>query len=162
VLGWSGPVSSRRIHASNTERGGTFQLLCRDALNKALSRNFDLEVRIRVGNGRPHNLDLATRERDIVAECKAFAFIMMRRNATVYLRSMRDVQRALIVKSAHIPSGGDSGAVLRPLEPQFPRRDNSFGDARNGRRASLHQRLLQGIKTSGTATITRERVAGFS
>jgi hypothetical protein len=46
VLGLSGPVSSRRIHASNTERGGTFQLLCRDALNKALSRNFDLEVRI--------------------------------------------------------------------------------------------------------------------
>lgn len=119
LLCLAGPVSSRRIHASNTERGGTFQLLCRDALNKALSRNFDLEVRIRVGNGKPHNLDLATRERDIVAECKAFAFIMMRRNATVYLRSMRDVQRALIVKAPTSQAGETLAQYYVRLNPNF-------------------------------------------
>jgi len=59
---------------SNTERGKAFQLLCRDALARALSRDFDLEVPIQIGSGKPHFFDLATREHDIVAECKAFAF----------------------------------------------------------------------------------------
>lgn len=84
---------------SNTERGKAFQLLCRDALRRELGRDFDLEVPIQIGSGKPHSFDLATKERDIVAECKAFAFtatgknpsakITTLREATFYLRSYR-------------------------------------------------------------------------
>lgn len=45
---------------SNTERGKAFQLLCRNALKLALSRDFDLEVPIQIGSGKPHTFDLAT------------------------------------------------------------------------------------------------------
>jgi hypothetical protein len=66
---------------SNTERGKAFQLLCRDALNRTLGRTFDLEVPIDIGGTKPHLFDLATRERDIVAECKAFAFTATGKNS---------------------------------------------------------------------------------
>lgn len=82
----------------NTERGKAFQLLSREALKQTLGCDFDLEVPIQVGSGKPHLFDLATRERDIVGECKSFGFtatgnnpsarITVMREATVYLRSI--------------------------------------------------------------------------
>jgi hypothetical protein len=116
---------------SNTERGKAFQLLCRDALRLALGRDFDLEVPIRIGSGKPHFFDLATRERDIVAECKAFTFtaggnnpaakITTLREATVYLRSIPgNVQRVLIVKHAPHPKRGETlGRYFVRLNPNF-------------------------------------------
>lgn len=104
---------------SHTQRGKAFQLLCRDAMKRAFGRDFDLEVPIQIGSGKPHLFDLATGERDIVAECKAFAFtaagnnpsakITTLREATVYLRSIPgNVQRVLIVKHAPHPKRGET------------------------------------------------------
>jgi hypothetical protein len=116
---------------SNTQRGRSFQLLCRDAMKKAFGRDFDLEVPIQIGSGKPHSFDLATKERDIVAECKAFAFtatgnnpsakITTLREATVYLRSIAgDVQRVLIVKLAPHPKRGETlGHYFVRLNPSF-------------------------------------------
>lgn len=116
---------------SNTERGKAFQLFCRDALKRALGRDFDLEVPIQIGSGKPHSFDLATRERDIVAECKAFAFtaagnnpsakITTLREATVYLRSIPgNVERVLIVKHAPHPKRGETlGRYFVRLNPNF-------------------------------------------
>jgi hypothetical protein len=116
---------------SNTERGKAFQLLCRDALKRVLGRDFDLEVPIQIGSGKPHTFDLATRERDIIAECKAFAFtatgnnpsakITTLREATVYLRSIPgDVQRVLMVKRAPHPKRGETlGQYFVRLNPNF-------------------------------------------
>jgi len=116
---------------SNTERGKAFQLLCRDALKQALGRDFDLEVPIQIGSGKPHTFDLASKERDIIAECKAFAFtvagnnpaakITTLREATVYLRSIPgEVQRVLIVKRAPHPKRGETlGQYFVRLNPNF-------------------------------------------
>ena len=100
---------------SNTERGKAFQILSAKALKLALSRDFDLEVPISIGPGKPHSFDLATRERDIVVECKAFGFtasgnipsakITTLREATAYLRAVKgDVRRLLVVKRAPHPT----------------------------------------------------------
>jgi len=116
---------------SNTERGKAFQLLCCDALKLALGCDFDLEVPIQIGSGKPHLFDLATRERDIVAECKAFAFtatgnnpsakITTLREATMYLRSIPgNVKRLLIVKRAPHPRRGETlGQYFVRLNPNF-------------------------------------------
>jgi hypothetical protein len=96
-----------------------------------LGRDFDLEVPIQIGSGKPHLFDLATRERDMVAECKAFAFtatgnnpsakITTLREATVYLRSIPgDVKRLLIVKRAPHPKRGETLAqYFVRLNPDF-------------------------------------------
>jgi hypothetical protein len=94
---------------SNTERGKAFQILCCDALKRALGRDFDLEVPLEASGGKRHSFDLATRQRDIIAECKAFKFtatgnnpsakITTLREAVMYLRSIGgNVARLLIVK----------------------------------------------------------------
>jgi hypothetical protein len=104
---------------SNTERGKAFQLLCRDALNRAFSRDFDLEVPIQIGGGKSHSFDLATRKRDVVVECKAFKFtatgnnpsakITTLREAAMYLPSIPgNVDRILIVKHDPHPKGGET------------------------------------------------------
>jgi hypothetical protein len=96
-----------------------------------LGRDFDLEVPIQIGSGKPHLFDLATKERDIVAECKAFAFtatghnpsakITTLREATGYLRSIPgDVQRVLIVKRDPHPKRGEAlGQYFVRLNPNF-------------------------------------------
>jgi hypothetical protein len=113
---------------SNTERGKAFQLLCRDAIKQALGRDLDLEVPIHIGGGKVHKFDLATKERDVVAECKAFTFtvagnnpsakITTLREAVTYLRSIPgNVERLLIVKYAPHPKRSETlGAVLRAPE----------------------------------------------
>ena len=104
---------------SNAERGKAFQIHCRDALKLVLSRDFDLEVSIEIGSGKSHSFDLATRERDIVAECKAFKFtatgnnpsakITTLREAVMYLNSiMGNVERVLIVKHDPHPKRGET------------------------------------------------------
>jgi hypothetical protein len=74
---------------------------------------------------------LATKERDIVVECKAFAFtaagnnpsakITTLREATVYLRSIPGkVQRVLIVKPAPHPKRAETlGRYFVRLNPNF-------------------------------------------
>lgn len=104
---------------SHTERGKAFQILCGGALQRALGRDFDLEVPIAIGSGKPHFFDLATRERDVVAECKAFTFpasgnnpsakITTLREAAMYLRAIHgNIVRLLIVKQAPHPKRGET------------------------------------------------------
>ena len=104
---------------SNTQRGKAFQIICGDALRRALNRAFDLEVPIQVGGGKFHSFDLATKERDIVAECKAFKFtatgnnpsakITTLREAVMYLRSIQgSPSRLLIVKHDPHPKRGET------------------------------------------------------
>ena len=116
---------------SNTERGKAFQILCRDALKRALGRDIDLEVPIEIGGGKCHSFDLATRERDIVAECKAFKFtatgknpsakITTLREAVMYLRSIQgNVTRVLIVKHDPHPKRGETlGRYFVRLNPHL-------------------------------------------
>jgi hypothetical protein len=107
------------VMPSHTERGKAFQVLCAKALRQALNRDFDLEVPISIGPGKPHFFDLATPERDIIVECKAFTFtasgnnpsakITTLREAASYLRAVKgDVQRLLIVKRAPHPKRGET------------------------------------------------------
>lgn len=104
---------------SNSERGRLFQLHCCDALKQALGREVDLEVPIDIGGNKPHSFDLATRERDVFAECKAFRFtntgnipsakITTLREAAMYLRSLQDdVVRLLIIKEDAHPKTGET------------------------------------------------------
>lgn len=104
---------------SNTERGKAFQLRCRDALKRALCREFELEVPIQIGGGKPHFFDLATKEHDVVVECKAFSFtasgnipsakITALREATIYLRFVPgNIKRILVVKHDPRPKRGET------------------------------------------------------
>jgi hypothetical protein len=114
---------------SHTAKGRAFQLVCRDALTRMFGRDFDIEAPIAIGGLRPHFFDLATRERDIVAGCKAFSFtatgnnpsakITTLREAAWYLRSIPgDVRRLLVVKHAPHPVRGETlGRYFVRLNP---------------------------------------------
>lgn len=114
---------------SNVERGRAFQILCRDALKRALNRDFDLEVPIEIGGGKLHSFDIASRDRDFVAECKAFKFtatgknpsakITTLREAAMYLRSVRgSVTRILILQHDPHPTRGETlGQYFVRLNP---------------------------------------------
>jgi hypothetical protein len=104
---------------SNTERGRAFQVLCGDALRRAFGRDFDLEVPIEIGGGKRHCFDLATRERDIVVECKAFAFTATGNNPSAKITALREaamylgliegnVTRLLILKYDLHPTRGET------------------------------------------------------
>lgn len=104
---------------SNTQRGKAFQAASAEALRHALGRDFNLEVPISIGPGRPHYFDLATPERDIIVECKAFGFtesgnipsakISTLREATAYLRAATgDACRLLVVKRATRPKHSET------------------------------------------------------
>jgi hypothetical protein len=76
---------------SNAERGRAFQIVCRDTLERAASRKFDLEVPIDLGGRRPHSFDLASRERDIFAECKALDFTITGNNPSAKITNLRQL-----------------------------------------------------------------------
>jgi hypothetical protein len=112
-------VSGRGSVLSNTERGKAFQVLCSDALGGRLGREIDLEVPILISGNKFHTFDLATKERDIIAECKAFGFtasgnipsakITTLREAAMYLHMIRGkAVRLLIVKHAPHPTRGET------------------------------------------------------
>ena len=99
---------------SNTERGKAFQFLCGGALKRTMRRDFDLEVPLAIGGGKFHAFDLATRERDIVAECKAYTFTATGNNPSAKITALREaamylgllqgnVTRLLVVKQAPHP-----------------------------------------------------------
>jgi hypothetical protein len=104
---------------SNTERGRAFQILCGDALRRVVGRDIDMEVPIAIGGAKPHYFDLATKDREIVAECKAYAFtatgnnpsakMTTLREAAMYLRAIEgNIVRLLIIKQAPHPKRGET------------------------------------------------------
>jgi hypothetical protein len=118
--------------ASNTERGKAFQMACRDALVRATGRTFDIEVAVAIAEGQRHFFDLATRERDVFIECKAFAFtvsgnnadgkVNILRTAATQLRLIKgDVLRVLMVKHAQHPNPkrGERSAPILSVSTGF-------------------------------------------
>ena len=83
---------------SNTGKGNQFQLKCKAAFQNLLGRPMEEEVSMPALGGKPHKFDLATHERDVVVECKAFTWtsggnvpsakITTLREAVQYLRSI--------------------------------------------------------------------------
>lgn len=86
-----------------------FAVLCHDALKRALGREFDFEVPFAIG-AKSHKVDLATVERDVIVECKAYAWrenggvpsakITGLRDAVALLLSIQVETRVLILKRA--------------------------------------------------------------
>jgi hypothetical protein len=146
---------------SNTERGTAFQLRCRDALKQALNRDFELEARITVEGGKVHSFDLATKERDIVGECKAFTFtktgntpsakITTLREAVMYLRSLQgNVARLLIVKGDVHPTRGETlGRYFVRLNLNHLKEVTVLEMPENGGDLVLHSREFRRVTRSG-------------
>jgi hypothetical protein len=80
-----------------------------------------MEVPINIGGIRPHFFDLATPERDVVAECKAFTFTVAGNNPSAKISTLREAAADL----SSIP-----GSVVRLLivkENAHPRRGETLG-----------------------------------
>lgn len=75
---------------SNVDKGQLFQRRCRTALERALGRQFEVEVSLRVPDRKAHAFDLATRERDVVAECKAFSWTVSGNVPSAKLAHLRE------------------------------------------------------------------------
>lgn len=85
---------------SNVEKGWQFQKHCKTLLESRFGRSLEKEVRITLSEGQSHKFDLATTERDIVVECKAYTWtksgntpsakITNLREAVVHLNSLPD------------------------------------------------------------------------
>jgi len=102
------------MNISNTEKGRLFQGKCQLALELVLGRKPDREVSIATPSGASHRCDLATPERDVVAECKCYdwtvsgnvpsAKIVHLREALQRLRLLpEDVTRYLIIRKSPHP-----------------------------------------------------------
>ncbi len=104
----------------NTAKGRTFQIKCGSALKAHFLQEFDLEVPLSAVGGRPHKFDLASRDRRIVAECKAFCWtrpdflipaakIATLKEAVHYLRSQSGAQRRLLMMQKDVrPRTGET------------------------------------------------------
>jgi len=99
-------------NSANTKKGRDFQLRVQQALERTLGIEFDLEVKIAIGDppkARP--FDLASRSGAIVAECKAYAWtqggnvpsakITTLREAANYLLQLPVSTTTLIVMDRH-------------------------------------------------------------
>jgi hypothetical protein len=122
---------------SNTERGAAFQLHCRDALKQALTRDFDLEARIAIGGEKLHAFDLATRERDIVVECKAMTFTRTGNNPAAKITAMREACSDL----RSIPGDAERFLMLMHAPHPNPKRGETLGRYF----VRLNMRHLEGI-----------------
>jgi hypothetical protein len=99
---------------SNAEKGRLFQGKCQQALELALGRKLEREVSIGTPSGASYRCDLATPERDAVAECKCYdwtvggnvpsAKIVHLREALQRLRLLPEgVTRYLIIRKSPHP-----------------------------------------------------------
>lgn len=75
---------------SNAERGRQFQVNCLEALKQKTNRNFDMEVRINIDDSKFHSFDIATRERDIVVECKSFSYTISGNIPSAKITTLRE------------------------------------------------------------------------
>jgi hypothetical protein len=100
------------LNSDNTKKGRDFQLRAQQALEGALGFEFDLEVKLPIGvPPKTHPFDLASRNRTIVAECKAYTWtesgnvpsakITTLREAANYLLQLPTGTTTLIVMDRH-------------------------------------------------------------
>jgi hypothetical protein len=119
---------------SNTERGKAFQLLCRDALKRALSRDFDLEVPIDVA-GKLHKFDLASPERNTVVECKAIKFTKGENNPSAKITTLREA--VMYLRAAQ----GNPARLLIIKHDPHPKRKETLGQYF----VRLNRHMLEGV-----------------
>lgn len=84
-------------NSGNTKKGRDFQLRARHALGKAFGFEFDLEVKLPIGNPpKPHTFDLASANRTIVGECKAFAWTVSGNVPSAKITTLREAANYLL------------------------------------------------------------------
>lgn len=99
-------------NSDNTRKGKEFQFRARQALGKVFGFEFDLEVKLLIGNPpKTHTFDLASVNRMVVAECKAYTWteggnvpsakITTLREAANYLLQLPADTITLIVMDRH-------------------------------------------------------------
>jgi hypothetical protein len=59
---------------SNVQKGKAFQLVARNVLKQIFGCDFDMEVSLPIGLEKCHFFDLASPDRTVIAECKAYSF----------------------------------------------------------------------------------------
>ncbi len=93
---------SLNSNSANTKKGRDFQLRVKHALEKAFDFEFDLEVKLPIGNPpKPHTFDLASRNRAIVGECKAFAWTVSGNVPSAKITTLREAANYLL----QLPAG---------------------------------------------------------
>jgi len=92
----------------NTAKGRQFQHRCAEALKAHFGQDFHLEIPLLAPGEKPHKFDLASADRSVVAECKAFCWtrpdfgipvakITTLKEAIQYLRGISGPQKRILI-----------------------------------------------------------------
>jgi hypothetical protein len=133
---------------SNAERGRLFQEKCREALQLHFGKNFLLEVKVQIAENKWHPFDLATEAKDIVAECKAFAFTASGNNPSAKITTIREAvqylraipgspARLLLLKACSPHPGREPRRVFCPAQFRTAWGCDCAGDGGNWRADSV-------------------------
>jgi hypothetical protein len=83
-------------NSDNTKKGRDFQFRARLALAKACGSEFELEVKLPIGNPpKHHSFDLASADRKFVGECKAFAWTVSGNVPSAKITTLREAANYL-------------------------------------------------------------------
>lgn len=107
---------------SNLEIGRRFQERCHTALEQAIGRKLDLEVRVSVPGLGNHSFDLATPERDVFAECKAYGWTKTGNTPSAKISNLREAAQYL----RGLP--GQPRLYLIMKRDQHPRREETLAE----------------------------------
>lgn len=106
------PAVSMTAMPSQNDPGRRFQEVARKALQSKLNRPIDIEVSLPLPERRPHSFDLATVERDVVAECRLASWqggTGRLREAAEYLKALPGKPtRLLIIQGDSQPVRGET------------------------------------------------------
>ena len=110
VASASGPVIGDISNPNelNTAKGRAFQKNCAQALGSYFGEPFELEVPLSTGGTKLHKFDLASKNRTIIAECKAFCWtrpdfripvakITTMKEAVQYLKSVPGASKRILM-----------------------------------------------------------------
>lgn len=105
----------------NTKKGRDFQQTCAIELERITNLLFDLEVPLDIG-GKLHKFDLASKNKMVIAECKALTWtasgnipaakLTTLKEAVAYLRALsQDKERILLIQRDPHPKRGETLAA---------------------------------------------------
>jgi len=94
---------------SHVEKGKRFQEKCKQLFDSKLGKSLENEVRITVSDGRSHVFDLATAERDIVAECKAYTWTKSGNQPSAKITHLREAVDLL----NHLPESAKAYLLIK-------------------------------------------------
>jgi hypothetical protein len=85
------------LNSDNMKKGRDFQKRVQLALAKACGSEFELEVKLPIGNPpKHHSFDLASADRKIVGECKAFAWTVSGNVPSAKITTLREAANYLL------------------------------------------------------------------